>query len=565
MIGYFWHVTDLHVDRDYSIRGSRKLSCHRIDKGPSGLRAVGPYGDYLCNTPKLLAVSTFAAMERIKPDVDFILWTGDNMPHTKGITWPALYSQTDWIRAALSRHAQRHRALLLPTLGNHDWVPANALESEDAAHYRAFLSEAGFNQLLLEDGWSTFERGEASRPPGVLTVLELSSASDLNHESPPRLCGVRFVRLRPATATYIMLTSEPPVFDSGYYSRSLSKNIRVVCLNSALWYSVNKGPRPGPTDPQMTWLRDQLHDARRLEQKVFISGHIGPGFLARSIAGETARMVLFDDINDKYQDLIAEYKDVVAGQFFGHQHSNAFVLLSDRNVGLFLADTLTCSKHNFQAYAPHSKPYAGTPVSSVQLAGSVTPWGSGHPVYHAESVPTNPCVRLYTYHRATGALLDYTVYYLDLEKANLDAFYQEEPQWELLYSARNDLGVPDLSTASMVDLAKGIARSPELLSRYIGFSSSLKDAGPCDKACRRTMLCAALASRRDSHAACLAQNDRHRRARLWRTNRDRGVDAIPTCLDVAVLLSVTLTGVAFILLVKRNSTMRLYARYTRIW
>ncbi|XP_070376789.1 acid sphingomyelinase-like phosphodiesterase 3b isoform X2 [Dermacentor albipictus] len=481
--GYFWHVTDLHLDRDYSIRGSRKLSCHRIDKGPSGLRTVGPYGDYLCNTPKLLAVSTFAAMERIKPDVDFILWTGDNMPHTKGITWPALYSQTDWIRAALSRHAQRHRALLLPTLGNHDWVPANALDSEDAAHYRAFLSEAGFNQLLPLDGWSTFERG-------------------------------------------------------GYYSRSLSKNIRLVCLNSALWYSVNKGPRPGPTDPQMTWLRDQLHDARRLEQKVFISGHIGPGFLVRSIAGETARMVLFDDINDKYQDLITEYKDVVAGQFFGHQHSNAFVLLSDRN---------------------------GTPVSSVQLAGSVTPWGSGHPVYRAESVPTNPCVRLYTYRRATGELLDYTVYYLDLEKANLDAFYQEEPQWELLYSARNDLGVPDLSTASMVDLAKGIARSPELLSRYIGFSSSLKDAGPCDKACRRTMLCAALASRRDAHAACLARSDRHRRARLWRTNRDRGVDAIPTCLDVAVLLSVTLTGVAFILLVKRNSTMRLYARYTRIW
>ncbi|XP_075526828.1 acid sphingomyelinase-like phosphodiesterase 3b [Dermacentor variabilis] len=518
-LSYFWHVTDLHLDRDYSIRGSRKLSCHRIDKGPSGLRAVGPYGDYLCNTPKLLAVSTFAAMERIKPDVDFILWTGarrytgpchwarcrDNMPHTKGITWPALYSQTDWIRAALSRHAQRHRALLLPTLGNHDWVPANALESEDAAHYRAFLSEAGFNQLLLEDGWSTFERG-------------------------------------------------------GYYSRSLSKNIRLVCLNSALWYSVNKGPRPGPNDHQMTWLRDQLHDARRLEQKVFISGHIGPGFLVRSIAGETARMVLFDDINDKYQDLIAEYKDVVAGQFFGHQHSNAFVLLSDRN-GERRWTLIACSHRLRQRV----RPYAGTPVSSVQLAGSVTPWGSGHPVYRAESVPTNPCVRLYTYHRATGELLDYTVYYLDLEKANLDAFYQEEPQWELLYSARNDLGVADLSTASMVDLAKGIARSPELLSRYIGFSSSLKDAGPCDKACRRTMLCAALASRRDSHAACLAQNDRHRRARLWRSNRDRGVDAIPTCLDVAVLLSVTLTGVAFILLVKRNSTMRLYARYTRIW
>ncbi|XP_049275788.1 acid sphingomyelinase-like phosphodiesterase 3b [Rhipicephalus sanguineus] len=490
--GYFWHLTDLHLDRDYSTRGSRKLSCHRIDKGPTGLRTVGPYGDFLCNTPKLLAASTFAAMERIKPDVDFILWTGDNMPHANGITWSALYSQTDWIRAVLSRHAMRHRALLVPTLGNHDWVPANALDSEDAVHYRAFLNEAGFRQLLPVDGWSTFERG-------------------------------------------------------GYYSRSLSKNIRLVCINSAIWYSINKGQRPGPNDPQMAWLREQLHDAQRLGQKartavlhepmmVFISGHIGPGFFVRSIADKAASTVLFDDINDKYQDLIAEYKDVVAGQFFGHQHSNTFVLLSDRN---------------------------GTPVSSVQLAGSVTPWGSSHPIYRTESVPTNPCVRLYTYRRNTGELLDYTVYYLDLEKANVDALRREEPQWELLYSARSYLGVPDLSTASMIDLANRIARSPDLLSRYIALSSSLKDSGPCGKVCRRTMLCAALASRLDFHAACLAQRDSSLRVRLRKTNRAEA--AIPTCLDVAILLLVTVTGLAFIAIVKRNSMIRLYPRYARFW
>ncbi|XP_075729160.1 acid sphingomyelinase-like phosphodiesterase 3b isoform X1 [Rhipicephalus microplus] len=474
--GYFWHFTDLHLDRDYSTQGSQKLSCHRINKGPTGLRTVGPYGDFLCNTPKLLATSAFAAMERIKPDVDFILWTGDNMPHVKGITWSALYSQTDWVRAVLSRQALRHRALLVPALGNHDWVPANALDSEDAAHYRGFLNEAGFRRLLPVDGRSTFERG-------------------------------------------------------GYYSRSLSKNIRLVCINSALWYSVNKGQRPGPNDPQMAWLKEELHDAQRLGQKVYISGHIGPGYFVRSIAGKAARPVLFDDINDEYQDLIAEYRDVVAGQFFGHQHSNSFALLSDRN---------------------------GTPVSSVQLAGSVTPWGSSHPIYRAESVPTNPCVRLYTYRRTTGELLDYTVYYLDLEKANADALNQEEPQWELLYSARNDLGVPDLSTAAMVDLAQRIASSPDLLSRYIALSSSLKDSGPCGSVCRRTMLCAALASRPDSHAACLARKDSPRRL-LRRTNRAEAT--MPAYLDATVLLLVMVTGVAFVVIVRRNRTMRLYVRF----
>ncbi|KAL1438748.1 hypothetical protein MTO96_047677 [Rhipicephalus appendiculatus] len=69
-IGYFWHVSDFHVDRQYEAGGSRDLYCHR-DANDSTVDNTGPYGDFLCDTPELLARSAVEAMERIKPEVDF--------------------------------------------------------------------------------------------------------------------------------------------------------------------------------------------------------------------------------------------------------------------------------------------------------------------------------------------------------------------------------------------------------------------------------------------------------------------------------------------------------------
>ncbi|XP_075525884.1 acid sphingomyelinase-like phosphodiesterase 3b [Dermacentor variabilis] len=470
-IGYFWHVTDFHVDKDYSTRGSRDLSCHR-DVNQTTLDDIGAYGDFLCDAPKLLAQSAVEAMERIHPTTDFVLWTGDNLPHVSGITWADMFNETRWIGDLLWRWARRHRSFVVPTLGNHDWVPANAMESKNATLYRGFLNHAGFNQLLPEDAWATFEQG-------------------------------------------------------GYYSRQLSKGIRLVCLNSVLWYSSNKGEQPGPSDPQMAWLRDQLHDAQHQGEKVFISGHIGPGYFSRSLVGQPASIVFFEDINDRYQDLIAQYKDVVAGQFFGHQHMNAFILLSDKN---------------------------GSPVSSMHLAGSVTPWGSKDPVYRSLSAPTNPCVRLYTYRRSTGELLDYSVYYLNLDKANAAAASQQQPEWEFLYSASKDFGQRDLSTDSMVELAHQLTVSPELLSRYINLSSALKDTGPCDATCRKTMLCAILGSRRDSHAACIAQEGK---VHALTVQMDGHGEATTTVRDVLVGLSVSLVIVVGIVLVVRAKRARM--------
>ncbi|KAH8032534.1 hypothetical protein HPB51_025987 [Rhipicephalus microplus] len=331
----------------------------------------------------------------------------------------------------------RNQSLIVPTLGNRDWVPANAMRSVDAAAYRGFIISGGFKQLLPEEVWRNFERG-------------------------------------------------------GYYSLQLSKNIRLVCLNTVLWYTLNNGGRSRSRgDPQLEWLREQLHDAQRHGQKVFISGHIGPGFFLRSLPG--------------------------------------------------------------------------TPVSCAHLTGSVTPYGSSHPLHKFTSVSVNPSLRLYSYRRSNGMLLDYTVYYLDLQKANMAAASKvlqlvighQVPRWERLYSAKDDFGLQDLSTTSMLELAQRISRSPDLLSRYISYGSSLHDAAPCDGGCRQTMLCAIMASRRDLHAACLGRGDEGHSAHGLPVKD--GAETLPTVRDVTVGLTVSasvVAGIVLLVIAKRARMMR---------
>ena len=71
--GYFWQVTDFHYDANYSIKGNPLKMCHDLSDGHYGNSI---YGNYHCDSPWLLIQSATAAMKRIQPDPDFILWTG---------------------------------------------------------------------------------------------------------------------------------------------------------------------------------------------------------------------------------------------------------------------------------------------------------------------------------------------------------------------------------------------------------------------------------------------------------------------------------------------------------
>lgn len=56
----------------------------------------------------------------------------------------------------------------------------------------------------------------------------------------------------------------------GYYSYDVSSTIKVLCLNTALYYSSNNITAAGSDDPanQFAWMVDQLEAARMMKQKV---------------------------------------------------------------------------------------------------------------------------------------------------------------------------------------------------------------------------------------------------------------------------------------------------------
>ncbi|CAD7081885.1 unnamed protein product [Hermetia illucens] len=76
--GYFWHITDIHLDYFYSPKGEPLRSCwHSEHHSTSSNRAPGRFGDYLCDSPwSLLESATLAMKSRQGDNVEFVLWTG---------------------------------------------------------------------------------------------------------------------------------------------------------------------------------------------------------------------------------------------------------------------------------------------------------------------------------------------------------------------------------------------------------------------------------------------------------------------------------------------------------
>lgn len=72
--GRFWHISDLHLDPNYTISKDPLQVCPSAQSRP--VPNPGPWGDYLCDSPWVLVNSSIYAMKEIEPKPDFIFWTG---------------------------------------------------------------------------------------------------------------------------------------------------------------------------------------------------------------------------------------------------------------------------------------------------------------------------------------------------------------------------------------------------------------------------------------------------------------------------------------------------------
>ncbi|XP_004741629.2 acid sphingomyelinase-like phosphodiesterase 3b [Mustela putorius furo] len=409
--GKFWHISDLHLDPDYKVSEDPLQVCPSAGSQP--VPNAGPWGDYLCDSPWALINSSIYAMKEIEPEPDFILWTGDDTPHV-----PNERLGEAAVLGIVERLTRLIREVFPDTkvyaaLGNHDFHPKNQFP-------------AGSNNIYNQ-------------------VAELWRPW-LSNES-------------------IALFKE-----GAFYSEKLpgpSGAGRIVVLNTNLYYSNNE-QTAGMADPaqQFQWLEDVLTRASRAKEMVYIIGHVPPGFFEKTRNKAWFR----EGFNEEYLKVIRKHHQVIAGQFFGHHHTDSFRMFYDD---------------------------AGDPISVLFLTPGVTPWKTTLP--GVVNGANNPGIRVFEYDRATLSLQDVVTYFVNLSQANA----QGTPLWQLEYRLTKAYAVPDAGARSMHAALGRIAGDPGALQRYYVYNSVGYDREACDQACRAEHVCALREVAFDAYAACL--------------------------------------------------------------
>lgn len=396
--GKFWHISDLHLDPDYTVSEDPYKVCPSA--GNQQVPDAGPWGNYLCDAPWFLINSSVYAMKQLEPAPDFILWTGDDTPHVpdENLGEEAVLKIVEHLTKLIRDVFPDTK--VYAAMGNHDFHPKNQFPA---------------------GGHSIYSRVAEMWEPW------------LSNES------VALFR------------------EGAFYSEKLpgsSQAGRVVVLNTNLHYSSNLQTE-GLADPggQFQWLDEVLTNASRVGEKVFLIGHVPPGFFEKTRHKAWFRQ----DYNAEYLRLVQKHHRVLAGQFFGHHHTDSFRMFYDD---------------------------AGAPISVMFLAPGVTPWKTTLP--GVTNGANNPGIRVFEYDRATLSLQDMVTYYMNLSEANA----QGTPRWQLEYRLTEAYEVPDAGFQSMQRALNRIASDQDALQRYYVYNSVSYDLLGCSEACRAEQLCA---------------------------------------------------------------------------
>ncbi|KAG9276455.1 acid sphingomyelinase-like phosphodiesterase 3b [Astyanax mexicanus] len=411
LTGSFWHITDLHWDPTYSLNGNSASVCNSSGNRPTP--DAGKFGDYLCDSPWDLINSSMHAMRDILPDPDFIIWTGDDTPHV-----PNEDLGEEAVLRIIGNLTQIIKELFPSTkvysaLGNHDYHPKSQLPPEQNSIYEQIQKQ--WESWLDPASRDTFKKG-------------------------------------------------------GYYTEKLlnQTGLRVLVLNTNLYYDQNKITENinDPAD-QFRWADQVLSEAAKNMEKVYIVGHVPPGFFEKKRHKPWFR----PQFNKHYLELIQKHHDIIIGQFFGHHHTDSFRLFYDK---------------------------AGIPISAMFLTPGVTPWKTTLP--GVDDGANNPGIRVFEYDEKTLLVKDMITYYLNLTHANI-----ARARWEKEYRLTEAFGVPDASPASMHHVLEQIAGDNCYLQMYYDFNSVNYDRTACGADCRVDHVCAMREVDFDAYELCVVK------------------------------------------------------------
>jgi len=165
-------------------------------------------------------------------------------------------------------------------------------------------------------------------------------------------------------------------------------------------------------------LREELYDAERLGQSVFIVGHIPPGGWGCDSSWSY-----------RYNALIDRFTNIIRGQFYGHTHHDEF------QVNQGFADK--------------------TAVGVLWMVPSVTTYSDLHPSF-----------RIYEIDAETNQPVNFYQYRLDLDKWNQNLTGPIE--WDLAYDVISEYDLPDMSFHSFNILANRVKSENDTRNTYLG-------------------------------------------------------------------------------------------------
>ncbi|XP_029655907.1 acid sphingomyelinase-like phosphodiesterase 3a [Octopus sinensis] len=226
----------------------------------------------------------------------------------------------------------------------------------------------------------------------------------------------------------------------GYYSQSISAELEIVVLNSVHWIYPNTKSvyRTDPAD-QFDWLKQKLLNLKKRGKKVLILSHVPPGH-----EPNVTRMYNVPKFNTRLTNLLGQYENIIVGVLCGHLHHDAI-----------FADPLVLTKAIYAA------------PSLSRLTG-------------------DPGVRLYSYNRNTGEIVNYQQFYMT-----------EERGW-VVHTQNSVYGVLGNSAEILRQAVK------ENICTYIRFFTYLEDKTEmCDKMCIQSIYCASLSLSPEKYNACM--------------------------------------------------------------
>lgn len=364
------HISDIHLDPRYGVGSESTVNC-----GPAGCCRPGAteitnpsplYGSYSCDPPYYLVVS---ALESISPltanspnnPIAFSLFTGDLVVHMA-----ATQASFDFQMYTETASYQMLKHFLPDTpmyavLGNHDTGPENF----DTAYSLpgTYGDQQRKNYEHLAALWQQYDWIDAQAATDVKT-----------HYAAYSIIHPKYAKLK------------------------------IISMNTDFWYIENTNNFVNSSNPDnsglFTFLVNQLQSAEDAGQRVWLIGHVHPGW--QGTQAMPSHTDLFYQIVERYSP------HVIANIFFGHSHADQMsIFYSNNGTEQTIENALT----------------------PAWIAPSISP-GAGR----------NSAWRFYEVDTGDFNIYDAYTFITDVEKFEKMDVTKSGPVWELEYSTCDAYG-----------------------------------------------------------------------------------------------------------------------------